>query len=118
MPERKILLLLILALSVAACANRRIEPYQEPRPESLADQSLEVIEPVSPEEQLRQLREITSENPPQPKLGRGDILNISVYGESDLTIDNIPIRPDGRISFPGFKESSQRRNCSRCLSCS
>ena len=35
-----------------------------------------------------------------PTLGRGDVLDISVYDEPDLTIEEIPIRPDGRISFP------------------
>lgn len=55
---------------------------------------------MTPEQQLAALSHITAEQKSAPALGRGDILNISVYDEPELTINGIPIRPDGNISFP------------------
>jgi protein involved in polysaccharide export with SLBB domain len=54
----------------------------------------------SPEEQLAELRRIVSQTAAEPRLGKGDVLSISVYDEPDLTISGVPIRPDGKISFP------------------
>jgi polysaccharide biosynthesis/export protein len=34
------------------------------------------------------------------KLDQGDVLSISVYGYEELQIEGLPIRPDGKISFP------------------
>lgn len=34
------------------------------------------------------------------KLGSGDIINITVYDEPDLSLSNIKIPPQGKISFP------------------
>jgi polysaccharide export outer membrane protein len=52
------------------------------------------------EEQLTELERIKAESAPSPTLGRGDVINVLVYDEPDLTIEGIPVRPDGRISFP------------------
>ena len=54
----------------------------------------------SPEEQLADLQRIVSQTVAEPRLGKGDVLSISVYDEPDLTISGVPIRPDGKISFP------------------
>jgi polysaccharide export outer membrane protein len=54
----------------------------------------------TPEEQLAELRRIVAQTAAEPRLGKGDVLNISVYDEPDLTISGVPIRPDGKISFP------------------
>ena len=54
----------------------------------------------TPNEQLAELERIISEKTIEPSLGKGDILSISVYDEPDLTIPEVPIRPDGKISFP------------------
>jgi protein involved in polysaccharide export with SLBB domain len=59
-----------------------------------------VLEKKPLQQQLAELEKITVQPAPEPKLARGDVINISVYDEPDLTIDAIPIRPDGRISFP------------------
>ena len=54
----------------------------------------------TPAEQLAELERVISETTIEPRLGKGDVLSISVYDEPDLTISEVPIRPDGRISFP------------------
>lgn len=33
-------------------------------------------------------------------IGPGDMLSISVYQSKDLSVDGLPVRPDGRISVP------------------
>ena len=52
------------------------------------------------EEQLAELRQTLAALEAQPHLGKSDLLSISVYDEQDLSLENIPIRPDGKISFP------------------
>ena len=54
----------------------------------------------TPEEQLAELQGLVAQTTAEPRLGKGDVLNISVYDEPDLTISELPIRPDGKISFP------------------
>lgn len=90
----------LMAAGMAACSNRQIESYQEPLPGPPPSQEEVVLEKKPPDEQLADLAEMTAIPAPEPKLARGDVINISVYDEPDLTIDAIPIRPDGRISFP------------------
>lgn len=34
------------------------------------------------------------------RLGPGDVLNISVWGYEELTLEQTAIRPDGKVSFP------------------
>lgn len=42
-----------------------------------------------------------STNPgPLYRIGPGDDLGIFVYGAPDLSVHNVPVRPDGRISIP------------------
>ena len=52
------------------------------------------------EQQLAELNQMIAALSVQPRLGKGDILNITVYDEPDLTMENVPVRPDGKISFP------------------
>lgn len=54
----------------------------------------------SVEEQLAELERLDNETAYTPTLGRGDVIDIAVYDEPDLTIEGIPIRPDGKVSFP------------------
>ena len=43
----------------------------------------------------------TPKNPgPLYQIGPGDDLGIFVYGAPDLSVANVPVRPDGRISIP------------------
>ena len=52
------------------------------------------------EEQLADLEQSLADNTASFKLGKGDVLSISVYDEPDLTLDSVPVRPDGKLAFP------------------
>jgi polysaccharide export outer membrane protein len=52
------------------------------------------------EEQLTDLEQALADNTASFKLGKGDVLSISVYDEPDLTLDSVPVRPDGKLAFP------------------
>ena len=52
------------------------------------------------DEQLAELTQTIAALDNQPRLGKSDMLSISVYDEPDLSLENIPVRPDGKISFP------------------
>ena len=52
------------------------------------------------EEQLAELDQVLASSSADFQLGKGDILSISVYDEPDLTLDSVPVRPDGKIAFP------------------
>ena len=54
----------------------------------------------SVEEQLADLEQALAANEASFQLGKGDVLSISVYDEPDLTLDSVPVRPDGMIAFP------------------
>ena len=96
---RAIFLMIVLALFSTGCA--RISEHQKLLPvEEVPEESTPVIPAKTPEQQLEELNRIKSESTAPPTLGRGDILNVSVYDEPDLTIGGIPVRPDGKISFP------------------
>lgn len=90
---------LSLTVMLAACATT--SDIQKVPAQDSVTQAAEVISlAASTEEQLEKLKKITSDKAVTPKLGRGDVLNVSVYDEPELNINGIPIRPDGRISFP------------------
>ena len=90
---------LSLTVLLAACATT--SEIQKIPPQDSATQAAEVISlAASTEQQLEKLKKITSDKTVTPKLGRGDVLNVSVYDEPELNINGIPVRPDGRISFP------------------
>jgi len=55
---------------------------------------------MTTEEQLVELRRVVVETASAPRLGKSDVLSISVYDEQDLSVRGIPVRPDGKISFP------------------
>ena len=93
---------ILMTLTISACSSTLGShqiPVQPPvKPESNAAK----INPPSmtPDEQIAKLQTIAASDEFIPTLGRGDLLNVSVYDEPDLTINAIPVRPDGRISFP------------------
>jgi polysaccharide export outer membrane protein len=52
------------------------------------------------EEQLADLEQALADNTASFKLGKGDVLSISVYDEPDLTLESVPVRPDGKLAVP------------------
>lgn len=52
------------------------------------------------EEQLAELDQVLASSQASFSLGKGDVLSISVYDEPDLTLDTVPVRPDGMVAFP------------------
>jgi polysaccharide export outer membrane protein len=97
-----------VALALGACSTpqqRALPPGldQPPpmvRPEAFKTPPQQVTRRLTTEEKLSRLRQLVAETRLQPTLGKGDVLSISVYDEPDLGVSGIPIRPDGRISFP------------------
>lgn len=98
----RIVYTLVSMLIISACSTT-LGKHQIPvdPPASVEGQSAELSRPaMSAGEQVAALREMAASDTFMPTLGRGDILNVSVYDEPDLTINGIPVRPDGYVSFP------------------
>jgi polysaccharide export outer membrane protein len=55
---------------------------------------------MTTEEQLAELRRLVDQTRTIPTLGKGDVLTVSVYDEPDLSLQSIPVRPDGMIAVP------------------
>jgi polysaccharide export outer membrane protein len=94
------LLLIIAAFTGCSTEVRRpdhVAPKIHPQPKL-------VTNGMSEEERLSRLEKFRSQPTDDFKLGRGDRLYISVYDEPDLTLDSVPVRPDGKISFPLIEE--------------
>lgn len=99
-------LLLVALLAGCAAAGRAPKPSDLNTPPPLAESEAEQDAPerinmrMSVNEQLAQLQQMIEETRALPRLGAGDQLSISVYDEPDLSLSDIPVRPDGMISFP------------------
>ncbi len=97
--QTRLTTLLILSILLSGCASEPVKrpeyiaPMQHPEPDM-------VTVGMSEEERMAQLEGLRNLPEVDFILGQGDVLFVSVYDESDLTIDGIPIRPDGKISFP------------------
>ena len=95
-----IVLLLIGAMTGCTTEVQRpdyVAPTLQPQPDL-------VTSIMSEEERFSRLEEIRSTPIDDFRLGKGDRLYISVYDESDLTLDGVPVRPDGKISYPLIEE--------------
>lgn len=90
----------IAMLVLNACASTRPGPHQTPLPGPAPSLEQVTLPQLDEAQQLAELERLQKENNNTLKLGRGDIINIFVYDEPDLSISAIPIRPDGKISFP------------------
>lgn len=95
---------LIVLCVLAGCAAPPPEPSLDTRTEErqfVEDSAARVVATRrSVDQQLEELHRVLAENPLEFRLGNGDVLSIVVYGEPDLSLESVPIRPDGRISFP------------------
>lgn len=96
------LIISVLTISCSSEAERR-PPVDKDAVAKNEDyvSPVEDIKKMSTEDQLAKLKEIRSQQQQFDfKLGKGDVLAVSVYGEPDLTISDVPVRLDGKISFP------------------
>jgi polysaccharide export outer membrane protein len=101
MKSRHTIAWVVLAgLMLSACGPLPHRPPEDKAP---------VEEPVDPtaqhaglskEERLARMNELRADKSIHFTFGKGDILSISVYNEPDLTVDGVPVRPDGKISYP------------------
>jgi polysaccharide export outer membrane protein len=87
-------------LLVGACTTTKPGPHQTPLEGPAPTAEFIELPDLTVEEQLAELERLDEEFKYTPTLGRGDVLNIAVYDEPDLTIGDIPIRTDGKIAFP------------------
>jgi len=80
-----------IAGMLLACVLASVPLYAEQPQEPAAQPQQAGAQPQQPD----------SDNPTSPdyRIGVGDVLNIQVWKETDLT-RSVPVRPDGKISFP------------------
>lgn len=99
-----LLTLVFTTLLLSACSRPLPTHYEATRliPEStaLVMESAEVTEAKTTEQLLAELDLVRQRAVPEFRLGKGDLLTVSVYGEADLSVDSLPVRTDGKISFP------------------
>jgi len=95
-----IILISSLVLLIAACAPEKKNPDSAMVKKLESIKEMNVVKKLSVEEQLQKLAGIKDVEQQKFRLGKGDKLDISVYGETDLGVKNMPVRPDGMISFP------------------
>jgi polysaccharide export outer membrane protein len=85
------------------CASHQPVPVDAPPvlpPSQVTAAAPEAARLMSTEEQLAALQTVIAQTTALPGIGKSDVLNISVYDEPDLSVSGIPVRPDGKISFP------------------
>lgn len=90
----------VILLLLAACTSTRPGPHQAPLDGPAPATETISLPEQTVEEQVAELERLEIEANYVPTLGRGDVLDIAVYDEPDLTISGTPIRTDGKISFP------------------
>jgi len=89
---RRALAAALVGLLLGACASKPAPPAAEAAEESISQNTSGVDAPEASREPL----------PPTTapyRIGRDDVLRISVYGQDDLAVTQT-VRPDGMISFP------------------
>jgi polysaccharide export outer membrane protein len=96
----KILSITIALALLSACASTKPGPHQTPLEGPAPESEFIVLPEQTVDEQVAELERLEEESNYTPTLGRGDVIDIAVYDEPDLTIEGIPIRPDGKVSFP------------------
>ncbi len=100
---KSLIISLLVLLNFVACTS---EPERRPPIDSSQKNKDEFVSPVedlkklSTDEQLERLKVYREKTTYDFKLGKGDVLAVSVYGEPDLSVADVPVRLDGKISFP------------------
>jgi protein involved in polysaccharide export with SLBB domain len=90
-----LLFVVAFLVSCSSTVNRPVaHPLSKPPGPSLTTVGL------TEAERFEKLDAIKAKQQGPFQLGRGDVLQISVYDEPDLTVDGITVRPDGFVSFP------------------
>lgn len=106
LPDRKTYRPFVIALALlalAGCASNQTDtapPAPAKLPNAPANAVTETVPAKSVDQQLAELQQIISGSEADFSLGKGDILSVSVYDEPDLSLESVPVRPDGKISFP------------------
>jgi len=92
----------LCTILLAGCASEAVQTSSSDRSDIVTAPApaTQIDLRQTPEEQLADLQRLIAEMAAEPRLGKGDVLRISVYDEPDLSISEVPIRPDGKISFP------------------
>ncbi|RMH59176.1 MAG: hypothetical protein D6678_08180 [Zetaproteobacteria bacterium] len=95
-------LLLALLVGLSTCGGDKPDVTDESiqPPKAKVVEKVPVVKPMTVEERLAKLEQIKRSMKPHFVLGKGDVLSLSVYGEPDLTVKGIPVRPDGKVAFP------------------
>jgi len=75
-------------------------PFSPPVSQASLLPTEEIIAPKTTDQLLVELSPIKAAKRPEFRFGKGDVLSVSVYDEPDLTVANLPVRPDGNISYP------------------
>jgi len=93
---------LLLLLALAGCSGGQPEVTDEAvqPPKAKIVEKEPQVKPMTVEERLAKLEKIKRAMKPTFVLGKGDVLAFSVYGEPDLTIKAVPVRPDGKVALP------------------
>jgi polysaccharide export outer membrane protein len=86
---------LVISLLLPACASDVPQKVLSPVPEKPEIRIKTTNAPID----LARLAELKKISQTEFRLGKGDVLSISVYGEPDLSLSNVTIRPDGHISY-------------------
>jgi polysaccharide export outer membrane protein len=100
MIRNRYLITALAASLLASCSFDRAPLVSPPPAAPLPAPAREVATRKTTEQQLAELQQMVAALVITPTLGKSDVLNISVYDEPDLSIEGIPVRPDGMISFP------------------
>lgn len=100
----KLLSLAVTLVFLAACAGAppKPSPAVTSSEQQSAMQSAALIkaQSLTVEQELASLDEMLATMTPDFTLGRGDVLSILVYDEPDLSLNSIPVGPNGHISLP------------------
>jgi len=100
LPDRHTLVFIAVVLLLGACTSTKPGPHQTPLEGPAPTAEIIKLPDQTVEEEIAELERLQQDTDYIPTLGRGDVLDIAVYDEPDLTIEGIPIRTDGKVSFP------------------